>query len=135
MTDIEKKALALLNEVWAERGRTVPLDRFSRDNFTISEALCRAIERHEAFRQEVSDAVEAYNDLWRKRTPGRDEFMGHFIRFIIAKPDPLVEIIATALLEGSPFYEDGSHNYMGEAKVVAAAIEKRGGKIVWGEAR
>lgn len=88
MTDIEKKALALLNECgWGG----AHLKRAWNPRY---EALCRAIEQHEAFKRDVSDAVEAYNDLWRKRTPGRDEFMGHFIRFILPKPvDPLVEAI------------------------------------------
>jgi hypothetical protein len=71
MSDIKQKATALLNEVLTERGR----GNFSLcGNFSPSisrqtdmgEALCRAIERHEAtkqeysdFRQKVSDAVDA----------------------------------------------------------------------------
>lgn len=54
----------------------------------------------------------------------------HLSRFIIAKPDPLVEVISSALREGSPFDEDGSHDYTAEAKVIAAAIEARGLEIV-----
>lgn len=92
MTETEKKALALLNEVCAEMG----LDKVSSLELDMpgERALLRAIEQHEAFRQEVSDAVEAvfagYHDApipWvvmrRKLEP-----------FIIAKPDPLVEVIA-----------------------------------------
>ena len=56
MTDIEKKALALANEVRLERG-FAPLPNIYRTNYEI-EALCRAIEQHEAFRQEVSDVAE-----------------------------------------------------------------------------
>ena len=48
MTDIEQKALALVDEVRAERGysdvQTYPADR----KFPPFEALCRAIEAHEA---------------------------------------------------------------------------------------
>lgn len=52
MTDIEKKALALLNECgWGGKA----LKRTWNPRY---EALCHAIEQHEAFRQEVSDAVE-----------------------------------------------------------------------------
>ena len=53
MTEIEEKALALVNEVRAERGysdvQTYPADR----KFPPFEALCRAIEQHEWLRAEV----------------------------------------------------------------------------------
>ena len=48
-------------------------------------AHARAIEQHEAFRQEVSDAVEGYASM-----VGLDP-KRYFARFIIPKPDPLVE--------------------------------------------
>jgi len=133
MTEIEKKALALLNEVERAQGDSDLTRRIIRE-LPLDEALCRAIERHEAdkaahaatiegilnsheaYRQGVSDAVEAYNDLWRNRTPGRDEFMGHFRRFVLPKPDPLVE--------------DFGHDLAAD---IRAAIEKRGGRVVWGE--
>ena len=118
MSDIEKKAQALLNEVLRDKGCSNEARRISRVYF-VDEALCRAVEQHEAFRQEVSDAVEAYNDLWRKRTPGRDEFMGHFIRFIIAKPDPLAEA-----------WIEATGNTVG-MEPLNEAIQARGGKIVW----
>ena len=47
MTEIEKKALELVNEVCAERD-LIPYYEISRDDFSITEALCRAIEQHEA---------------------------------------------------------------------------------------
>ena len=49
-------------------------------------ALCRAIEQHEAFRQEVSDALEAAQASWVNP-------IEQYQRFIIPapKPDPLVE--------------------------------------------
>ena len=97
MTDtIEQKALALVNEVETERGMSEWTD-VCRSELTMGEALCRAIEAHEAFRQEVSDAVEAvfagYHDapipwvIMRRKLE----------RFIIAKPDPLVEVLDEAL--------------------------------------
>jgi len=91
--NIKAKALVLLNEVRAERG-WVSVPTLYRTDVNI-EALCRAIERHEAFKQEVSDAVE------KAQTPteilclcGRKNAVA-FIRldqFIIPKPkpDPLV---------------------------------------------
>lgn len=120
MTDTEQKALALLNECgWGG----AHLKRTWNPRY---EALCRAIEQHEAFRQEVSDAIQAL-----KKDVGTGWDHSHFAyacnRFIITKPDPLAE----ALLE----IEDGRYGpTVGSyAACLRAAIEKRGGKIVWGE--
>ena len=118
---MEQKAQALLNEVRAEYS-------LISSEVASNLALCRAIEQHEAFRQEVSDAVEAvfagYHDApipWvvmrRKLEP-----------FIIAKPDPLVEAITEADLRQE--MDVGQEEY---AVYLRAAIEKRGGKITWGE--
>ena len=98
MTETEKKALALVNEVREERGysdqQTYPADR----KFPPFEALCRAIEQHEAFRQEVSDGVEQavafLGPPSEKLRRGR--LAVALARFIIAKPDPLVEVINDA---------------------------------------
>ena len=97
MTDIVAKALALLNEVKVERGKLVYYDVINRNHDVVHEALCRAIEQHEAFKQKVSDAVEKAN------TPteilclcGRKNAVA-FIRldqFIIPKPDPLADVLA-----------------------------------------
>ena len=91
MDNIEAKALALVNEIAATRGTSWPC--VDRANDSRWEALCRAIEQHEAFRQEVSDAVVEYfgpKDL--------DVILaGHLLeRFIIPKPkpDPLVDAMA-----------------------------------------
>jgi hypothetical protein len=86
MTDIEAKALALVREVLAERDLS-DKRAVRREVSPYTEALCRAIEQHEAFKQEVSDAAEQYNEA---AAP-----MGWegFDRFIIPKPklDPLAE--------------------------------------------
>ena len=86
MNDIEKKALALLNECgW--RGAYIKRKWDQR-----YEALCRAIEQHEAFRQEVSEAL-----LWHcKYTDGVLEGLQHLI---IADPDPLEEALRDAAFE------------------------------------
>ena len=83
MTDIEKKALALVNEVFKERG-ICRFERLSREEHPWLEALCRAIEQHEAFRQGVSDAVVAAKAYYE--VPMYD-----LSAFIITKPDPLAE--------------------------------------------
>ena len=112
MTDIEKKARALLNEC-GQSGAYIKRTWNPR-----YEALCRAIERHEAFRQEVSDAVvAAIND------PDIGPLKA-LERFIIAKPDPLERALRDAACDLS------TDDF---AKALKDALAKRGGKIVWGE--
>lgn len=85
MNEIERKALALVNEVRAE----YPLVS---SEVASNLALCRAIEQHEAFRQEVSDAVvKATHTMAAGKLV---EASGILAALIIAKPDPLVEAIA-----------------------------------------
>lgn len=93
MTETEKKALALTNEVARERGRTewMAIDRRKRH---YDEALCRAIERHERFCEEVSDVVESLCNTVLMSHGHREMREMLARRFIIAKPDPLVEAIA-----------------------------------------
>lgn len=114
MTDtIKQKAQALLDEART----SIPLaTEWAIQNV----ALRRAIEQHEAFRQEVSDAVVAAKAYYE--VPMYD-----LSAFIIAKPDPLVD----AWLMAFP----GNHieDARDECAKISAAIEKRGGKIVWGE--
>lgn len=85
MTEIEIEASLLLQGSPARKGFPVTYD-ISRAHAI--EAICRLIKRHEAFRREVSDAVEQYfRDVTLTKVPMALE------RFIIAKPDPLVEAI------------------------------------------
>jgi hypothetical protein len=82
MTDIKEKALALVKEMLREtEGANEPTSIIH----GYMHALCRAIEQHEAFKQEVSDALEMYSPESRNPALGR---------FIIPKSDPLVEVIA-----------------------------------------
>ena len=125
MTEIERKALALMNEVREEEGLP-PLNETYFD--TVDRvALCRAIEEFDAFRQEVSDAVEA--DVAKQIAHGIEpKFRTNSVRFILPKPvDPLVEAWRMAF--------PGNHieDTRDECAKISAAIEKRGGKIVWGE--
>ena len=118
MDDIERKALALVNEVERERAVNPHNDKIERimRGLVMDDALCRAIERHEAFAQEVSDAVEKH---W-------GDMPCEFDRFIIAKPDLLVEVGEELRDTYCPTTEAWSKN-------LRVAIEKRGGKIVWGD--
>lgn len=77
-------------------------------------AHARAIEQHEAFKREVSDAIDS-----SVLTP---ETEAHLSRFIIPKPDPLVEAINSA-----PYLASAKET----ADHIRAAIEARGGRIVW----
>ena len=114
---IEQKALALVNE---EPGfNCCHLGEVSSQ--LAIKTLCRAIEQHEAFRQEVSDAVSKVIK-WGDPAIIQQELP----RFIIAKPDPLVE----AYIEATGWSKELAPHRMATLR---AAIEKRGGKITWGE--
>lgn len=128
MTDIKQKALALLNAVRAERG----LDNthfFDRD-FADVEALCRAIEAHEAteqefsdYKQKVSDAVKKAVDDMKVWSDENDE-AEYLQQFIIPapKPDPLVDVAKSL-----GFNNTAAKNWAGG---VRAKLDARGLKIV-----
>lgn len=89
MTDIEQKAMALLNESgW----KGAYLKRAWNCRY---EALCRAIEQHDAFRREVSDHM---SDVVNKSRSGKyytaDALGEDLRRFIIPKPvDPVENVM------------------------------------------
>ena len=114
MTEIEHKALALVNEVFVESGQSA-CPSYNQLPWHTAKALCRAIQQHEAFRQEVSDAIDS-----SVLTP---EMEAHLSRFILPKPDPLVEAVNEAWGWRGP-HPDVTEN-------LRAAIEARGGRIVW----
>ena len=82
MTNIEQKALELVNATFRE---PYYKDWDHVPQGCVSAALLRAIERHEAFRQEVSDAVSMCRTSIGLNT--------ELDRFIIAKPDPLEKLL------------------------------------------
>lgn len=95
-------------------------------------AHARAIEREAAIearhaaelREQAERFSEAVSLALRMLTPyplAKDEAEDILIPFILPAPDPLVEVIAAALREASPFADDG-HDYTAEAKVAAAAV-------------
>jgi hypothetical protein len=119
MTDIEAKALALFNEIRREYPNAA--------DYTASHiALCRAIEQHEAFKQEVSNAVKDACKFAKDNPDRWAEYLAIRFSFIIIpkpKPDPLVEIIGEI--------DDGT---WGETKAeyaakLRAALEARGLEI------
>jgi len=98
MPTIEERALALVNEV-AGFDYLIAGDVMDDDRDYMLKALCRALEAHdatlaefEAFKREVSDAVELdkanYEGLCFPRLS----------RFILAKPDPLIYLAREMVL-------------------------------------
>ncbi len=115
MTEIEQKALALLSEVNKEiHGNPGWYEGCNRTNASPVEALCRAIEQHEAFKQEVSDVMTYIKALY-------PTLPRNFNRFIIPapKPDPLVGVV-----KGVTWYDDEI-----TVKELRAALEARGLEI------
>lgn len=115
MTDIKQKALALVNAEQAKSG-CLPIGAY---HGPCMKALCRAIEQHEAFKLEVSDAVEWVVNSTYMPAPSEHKLR----RFIIAKTDPLVE----ALEECGLVFDDGA---TGLSEQLRAALEARGLAIV-----
>ncbi len=120
MNDIEAKALALVREVLAERGLS-DKRAVRREVSPYTEALCRAIEAHEAFKQEVSDALVDYFGEHLVAEDGGDALAS----FIIPNPDPLVRVI-NEVIYAQP---DGDINEATMAKDLRAALEARGLEI------
>jgi hypothetical protein len=116
MTDIEAKALVLINEV----RRQYP----NAPDYTASHiAICRTLEQHEAFKQEVSDAVaKAIDHIKDGRSASAAGAIGAFV-IRKPKPDPLVEIISEI--------EDGTYGETKDeyANKFRAALEARGLEI------
>lgn len=125
MTDIEQKALALVNEVQADWNYQLGSLAFNRDRDAFCEALCRAIEQHEAFRQEVSDAVEAalvgLEDDGHTKAVAIASLELHQFIIPASKPDPLVDIMERL---------DGEWTPEEYAKEILAALDARNLKIV-----
>jgi len=90
MTDsIEQKALALIDKTRRNSDLPKARDENARGSVAFPALLC-AIEQHEAFKLEVSDAVAAALDCGDVERLRRE---GILSRFIIAKPDPLVDYL------------------------------------------
>lgn len=119
MTETEKKALALWDAVCAE-WEVSPATEDDMDGSACFAALTRAIEQHEAFKREVSDAVEKALYQMRANQLMQAQVAPTLTHFIIPKPDPLVE----AWLEAFP----GNHidDARDECAKINAALAARG---------
>jgi len=119
MTDIEKKAL---EQAVAAAGRRMQDYAIMAEENVLRQSIvahARAIEQHEAFRQEVSDAITGFDEY------GTEAAWERLSRFIIPKTDPLVEAIKDCELATLDGIEEGV------AYDLRAAIKARGGRIVW----
>jgi hypothetical protein len=126
MTDIEQKAQSLFSQVLSERGA---LNRNIDRLVSAHEALFRAIEQHEAFKQEVSDAVLSAMKVLLEMAEHDCEVRIRPIleRFIIpkTKPDPLVRVI-NEVIYAQP---DGDISEVRMAKEIRAALDAVGLEI------
>ena len=121
MTDIEQKALALVNEVL--EGKALNNTPFTRLPTAVSSlVLLRAIEQHETFKQEVSDAIAFALKVYR----GLSGVLDPLKRFIIPKPKPDLLVEAIRECHSSNTYCETVVEY---AEDLRAALEARGLEI------
>lgn len=117
MTDIEKKALEQAVAAAGRRMRDYAIMAEGNLLRQSIEAHARAIEQHEAFKREVSDALKG-------------QFIGGIpdkvARFIITEADEVTAGLALAVEETLELVIGDE-----DAKRLRAAIEARGGRIVW----
>ena len=118
MTDIEEKALVLANEVLAEWGVLKKAVEVPKNSDAFSRALLRAIEQHEAFKQEVSEVMMYIKAVY-------PALPRNFNRFIIPKPkrDPLVAAVYE--VDNGPVW-GSPEDYCNK---IRAALEARGLEI------
>jgi len=119
MTDIEAKALALVNELFAESGGS-PIDYaalFGKGDI-VTLALLRAIEQHEAFKQEVSGVMTYIKALY-------PTLPRNFDRFIIPKPKPDPLVAAVYEVDNGPVW-GSPEDYCNK---IRASLEARGFEI------
>lgn len=119
----EEKALALVNEVRAEKGLSCLRMEWVRSDATFL-ALCRAIEAHEADKKAFSDAVKKAIEGC-----GHNGFMAGYIQaqfapFILPEPepDPLVEA-----LKSEVSHHSGLHSELADR--LRQALAARGWKL------
>jgi hypothetical protein len=116
MTDIEAKALALVNKVSDNKHTDARSIHEVYSAVALSTALCRAIEQHEAFKQKVSHAIEDVTD--------RDLPVAVLRRFVI-EDDPLADALTEAFSDGGAWAPCNK----ADADNLRAALEARGLEI------
>ena len=112
MNDIIEDAMELIGP-----GRICEVN--AENVFLLVNALKILTEQHEAFRQEVSDAVVDYVGYVPLDSPAHP-----ITRFIITKPDPLVETLKDMRSDPTPYINSEIY-----AERLRAALAKRGLEI------
>ncbi len=128
MNDVEEKALALVREVLTERNLS-DKRAVRREVSPYTEALCRALEAHETFKQEVSDAVVATSEFLEVCGCGPSHSERQRIApFIIPqpKPDPLVEVIEKCAAQLHLTSEDAANALRAALDAVGLEIREKG---------
>jgi glycine/D-amino acid oxidase-like deaminating enzyme len=117
-TNLDRAAKMAGYNDWPDADRIAPLGLLSliRTNAATLDELDAAKAELEAFRREVSDALRIYSPENRNPALGR---------FILPKPDPLVEALSE--IDHAAMRPDEC------AKELRAALAKRGGRIVFDE--
>jgi hypothetical protein len=141
MPTIEERALALVNEVRAERSHPPIHSSFiDRDNYSFSEALCREIETldaeraaHAQFRQEVSDvardAVAMLDEMAKPLLMGRnvkerlEKARSGLAPLIIAKPDPMMHLAREMVLPDGVVRTDSQKAAIREGRAANTAAD------------
>jgi len=116
MTDIEKRAL----ELWGPGiAAEVNIHNFS----ILGSAFIEMRDRHEAFKQEVSDVVESITSTTVDDGVWRGWASDRLSKFIIPKPkpDPLVDVA-----ESLGYFNTAAQGWAGD---VRAALDARGLEI------
>ena len=130
---VEEKALALVNAVKAERNWPI-IKRIHRGVYSYDEALCRAIERHEADNarneQRLADQAKAFSDAVKRffeinMMP--DSYRDCLSPFILPEPDPLVEALDKMLRRRT--MNPDREVLADEAAFLTAELAARGWKI------
>jgi hypothetical protein len=117
---IEAKALALVNEMRQEHNLS-PLYNLGLMDYTAHQALCRAIEQHEAFKQEVSDAVGDTLSMLETHCDAEGFVFAsnQLLRFIIPKPkpDPLVDVAKSL-----GYFNTAAQHWAGDVRAALDAL-------------
>lgn len=120
MTDTRRKALAMFNAAREEHPNP--------DDYLVAQtALCRAIEQHEATKQELQDFKQKVSDTAQRAIDSPNKTLNvkwALSEFIIPapKPDPLYECLEEALARNG----DDLTEHTGRLR---AALEARGLEI------
>ena len=132
MTDIEQKALELVNRIALDRNTHYPC--VDRANDSRWEALCRVIEAHELDKArhaaEMREQAERFSEVIKKACAMTWPSCVNFLKSHMLTPvDPLTEVLGEVEDQAGGFHSNEEY-----ATALRAALEARGLAIVKREA-